>query len=209
MSVVHVATCAQGNQITEDMVVSSLNLLSLGLHSLKQRLHQQQQQQQSGDLTLSRQECEVLEVILSAPGVRSREYGGPPLAQLQFPCGSSSSSTAAAAAAADDPLPGIIPSLSVLSRGTTAAPAAGPIAATAASPAATAAAGSSSSRSALSADVSSCSKALLPLAREVLGLVQGVLGPEGTSQGLMAHLVGAAEEEGDGRNKAKAAAQVG
>jgi hypothetical protein len=77
----------------------------------------------------------------------------------------------------------------------------------------------------LSADVSSCARALLPLAREVLSLVQGLLRPEGTAaaaaaggssaaaggqQGVSASTAAAAgEEEGDGRQNAKQAAQVG
>jgi hypothetical protein len=214
----------QGNQVTEDMVMSSLNLLSLGLHNLRQRLQQQQQQQQGGSVTLSRQECEMLEVILSAVGVPSIEYSGPPLSELQF-AGSSRSSSSSSR----DPLPGIIPSLSILSSGSTTAGAAAAAAAarspvsaatpsttTAAGPTAAAAAGGRGVR--VSDDVSSCAKALLPLAHEVLGLAQGLVRPgstepqqQGSQQGTAGvQGVGGNEgEEEDGRKRAKAAAQVG
>jgi hypothetical protein len=73
----------------------------------------------------------------------------------------------------------------------------------------------------LSVEVSSCSKVLLPLAREVLLLLQAVLRPEGEvgwsqqqqqqqqqQQGVKS--AGEEGEEGDSRKrKAKAAAQVG
>jgi hypothetical protein len=221
-----------GSPVTEDMVLSSLNLLSLGLHALKRRLDHglglasdtaadvQSDTRGEAAVKFSKHECEVVEEVLSASGVRSWEYQGPGLAvSLVTPVtpGGTMGDIGAAAAAGftsssssssiQGQLPGIVPSLLLLSLGRTAATKPDCDSAAvgrrgAAEVQQPAAAGAAAAPAAvLSADVQQCARALLPLAQEVLGRVQGLLRPE---QAAAAGQGSAVEVQDDRKEQAKA-----